>query len=283
MRSLFPDKGGKLGIQITGCIRKCRKDKDFFVACLPVAIDGVSHFSRYQLPQMLQLAVVAGRYLPHQRQKPRKAALIRGKVLLPGKRIHVRQIDADLASGDSRIRKTCQLFILFPGISVPFSGKTGFAVLAEGADPFQRLFAVLQQRPQGQAEGFHGTFQPLEEVRGHQRLQAALTVRLTQHLFSSQTGIVHRLIFGDTAWQQIVQRRVHRQLQLGKFLKDRIEVRDVRPGREGATVGQGLEALRERTDIAGIIKGLDVLAGTGDGHAVQQLEKVIVQAIQNGL
>ena len=166
---------------------------------------------------------------------------------------------------------------------MPFSGKTGFAVLAEGADPFQRLFAVLQQCTQGQAEGFHGTFQPLEEVRGHQRLQAALTVRLTQHLLSPQTGIVHRLIFGDTSWQQIFQRRVYRQLQLGKFLEDRIEVRDVRPGREGATVGQGLEALRERTDITGIIKGLDVLAGTGDGHAVQQLEKVIVQAVQNGL
>src|SRR5574337_96915 len=35
-----------------------------------------------------------------------------------------------------------------------------------------------------------------------------------------------------------------------------------------------LAPIREAADVGGVVEGLDVLAGAGDGHAVQQLEEI---------
>ena len=47
--------------------------------------------------------------------------------------------------------------------------------------------------------------------------------------------------------------------------------------RKGAVEGKRLAALRERADIAGVVEGLDVLPGAGDGDGIEQLEEVEVQ------
>ena len=62
---------------------------------------------------------------------------------------------------------------------------------------------------------------------------------------------------------------------------DLVEADDIAARGERAVEGQRLAPLREAADLGGVVKGLDVLAGSGDGHAVQQLEEVEVQGGQN--
>ena len=45
---------------------------------------------------------------------------------------------------------------------------------------------------------------------------------------------------------------------------------------------QGFETFREVADVLGVVEGLNVLARPGNGHAVQQLEKIEVQRSQDG-
>ena len=45
---------------------------------------------------------------------------------------------------------------------------------------------------------------------------------------------------------------------------------------------QGFAALRELADFLGIIEGLNMLARTCDGDAVEQFEEVEIQRIQDG-
>ena len=47
-------------------------------------------------------------------------------------------------------------------------------------------------------------------------------------------------------------------------------------------VGQRLATLRELADVLGVVEGLDMLPRASDGDAVQQLEEIKFQRIQNG-
>src|SRR5690606_11916205 len=45
---------------------------------------------------------------------------------------------------------------------------------------------------------------------------------------------------------------------------------------------QRLSAYRKMANVAGIVEGLDMFAGTGNGYAIQHFEEVEFQCIQNG-
>ena len=128
----------------------------------------------------------------------------------------------------------------------------------------------------------HRTFQPLEQVDGHQCLQALLAVDLAQGAPRAHVGVVRCFVLLQPAGQDVTDRGIDGQFQCRKLFVDAVEVRYIVALRERALVGQRLAAFWKLANVLGVVEGLDMLAGTGNGHAVQQLEEVKAQRVQNG-
>jgi hypothetical protein len=115
-------------------------------------------------------------------------------------------------------------------------------------------------------------------------LQAALAVGLLERAASAGgLGVVEGLVLGQSARQDVIDRRIDGQFEAGQLPEDVVEADDVRAMGEVAVDGYGRPPLGEAADLGGVVEGLDVAAGAGDGDAVEQLEEVEVQRAEDGL
>ena len=137
----------------------------------------------------------------------------------------------------------------------------------------------------GQIEGVDGALQPLQEVDAHKLLDAA---------FPALQGQVDALavevgVFTQAAGEDEVGGRVDIEIQRHELLEDFVvgdgAVRAIEIGVLGqaGAEGDGFQPLREAPDLLRAVIPLDVLAGAGDGHAVQHLKKVKVQIAKKGI
>ena len=131
----------------------------------------------------------------------------------------------------------------------------------EGVDFGEGVQVVALEAFEGEAEGVDGAFEPLEEVHGHERLEALLAVALLEPSATGlHVGVVERLVFGEAAWEDIANGCIDGHLQDRKLVEDVIEAHDVAPVGEGAVIGQRLEAVGEVADVLGVVEGGDVPA-----------------------
>src|SRR5690606_14180935 len=141
---------------------------------------------------------------------------------------------------------------------------------------------IARQRTQGEPEGFNGAFQALEQVGGHQRLQAAFAVSLSQLASATlNLGVVDIFVLAHAAGQDVADGRVDGELQDRELGEDLVEVDNVGPRGDCAVERQRLAALREGTDVRGVVERLDVLARAGDGDRIEQLEEVEVECLED--
>ena len=126
------------------------------------------------------------------------------------------------------------------------------------------------------------TLQPFEKVGCHQRLETLLSVFLPELAFTAlHFGIVHLFIFGDTTRKDVADGGIYGKVQIGKKFEDIVEAYHIIELCEFRVKRERRSACRKRADIGRVVKGLDMLAGTGDGHTVKQLEKVKIEHIEN--
>jgi hypothetical protein len=94
------------------------------------------------------------------------------------------------------------------------------------------LFCRLLER---QTEGFDRAFQALEQVGGHQRLQAFFAVSLFELASAAfHLGVVKRFVLFQATGQDVADRRIHRELELRQPVEDFIEADDVGTVRQRA-------------------------------------------------
>ena len=127
---------------------------------------------------------------------------------------------------------------------------------------------------QRQIEGEYGAFQPLEQVDAHQPLNAEFTS------LHGQVRLAAIHVFIQLAGENVVGRRIDAQRQGTQQLIDLVVIDCLIQIREIGAQADGLQPFREFSDFAGIVVSLDMLAGTGNGHAVQHFKKVEIQRAQ---
>ena len=202
-----------------------------------------------------------------------------GKIALPCDDVHIGQLDFYF-SADGRY--VFIIFILNGRRNNAFTCKTCTAS-PEFRHTLQCILVVLLKPTKRQPECFHRTFQTLEQVGGHESLQTPFTVRLTEHAFPVDSGIVHLGVLLHPTRQHIRKRRIHTKCESGKLAVNAVEVGHIFSFRQRAAERKRLTPLRKHAYVPGVIKSLNMLAGTRYSHAVQQVEEVEVQRIQNSL
>src|SRR5690606_13221792 len=89
-------------------------------------------------------------------------------------------------------------------------------------------------------------------------------------------------VLPETAGKDVGRRRVDTQVEQRELFEDFVEAQHVIALRERAMERDRLATLGKLADVRRVVEGLDVLARARDGHAVEQLEEVEVQRVQNG-
>jgi hypothetical protein len=112
---------------------------------------------------------------------------------------------------------------------------TGRAGLLEGGYLLQCVAVAFLQTFQRQTEGFDRAFQALEQVGGHQRLQAFFSVGLLELASAAfHLGVVKRFVLFQATGQDVADRRIHGELELRQPVEDFIEADDVGTVRQRA-------------------------------------------------
>ena len=106
---------------------------------------------------------------------------------------------------------------------------------------------------------------------------------LTTPLGQAGAAIVGQLfILGNPGRENIIRRRVDCQIQLHQNPVDFLIVDGVVQIRQMGSQRNRLQPFRELADVGRVVVFLNVLAGPGDGHAVQQLKEIIIQRAKQG-
>ena len=213
-------------VEIISGIGKSGKNQNLFVP----GIDRRRQLALDLGLEVLQLGVILGSDLVHLGQEILDDFQISLKVVLPGRKIHIRQANLDLAP-DSIIIEIGQIVHIRIGVfkcgrQIVESGI--IAGLFERFDFFQRIEVIPLQFLQGQAEGLNGTLQPLKQVGRHERLKAAFPVDLAQSATpAADFSVVHIRILREATRQDVTDRGIDRELHQRKLGKDIVEPNNV--------------------------------------------------------
>ena len=180
---------------------------------------------------MLKLRVVFGRDLLHLGNQAIDDDLVDRQLLLPGRDVHICQINLDLLT----YREIGEVVILVRNsfqVDVQILDRRCTAGSLELGNGIQRPADIAGQRDKGLAECMDRAFQPLEQVGRHQGLQALLAVSLFQRAFAAlRLGVIEVFVFFQTTGLDIVDRCIdgHFQVaQLGEYLIEADDVVTVR-------------------------------------------------------
>ncbi|MNT33303.1 hypothetical protein D3C72_1692250 [compost metagenome] len=137
------------------------------------------------------------------------------------------------------------------------------------------------------AECINRAFKALQQIRCHQCNQAFFPVYLTQLASTAfNLRVVHLFILRQAARQDVADGGIYGELEQRQLLENLVEAHYIRSllstHNQWATKRQGLAPLRELPDIRGVVEGLNVFARACDRDAVEQLEEIEVERVQDG-
>ena len=113
-------------------------------------------------------------------------------------------------------------------------------------------------------------------------MQTALAVSLTQLATPPfDLGVIDFFILPKAAWKDVADGCVNGQLEDRELFKDLVQPHHIVTMGDRAMVGQWFPALREFTDVLGVVEGLDMLARAGNRDSVEKLEKVEIERLEN--
>jgi hypothetical protein len=136
----------------------------------------------------------------------------------------------------------------------------------------------LLKPTKGEPECLHRAFKALEQVHRHEGAQAQLTILLPElSPAAADLCVVDLLVFRQTAWQDVADRRVDPKFHRGELEKDIVEAHHIGAFRELAVEGERLAARGKFANLLGVVERRDVAARASDGDRIEQLEKVKIQ------
>ena len=233
------------------------------------------HLFLDQIKQCLQLGIVLRRNVRYHQAQQFQIFCVLFQLPLPRNIVHIGKVDSDFFTNREEvgvlvvvvkilvIRQLCQVENAISGLIT--------------VDSFNRVLNQLFDAVDRQPEGIHRAFQPLEKVDAHQAADAFLASLLGQ---ACTLVVGHVQIFCKARRHDVVRRRIDRQIQRHEQCIDVIVVDGIaQVGQTGAQRDRR-ESLRELANVRSVVVFFNVLAGAGDGHAVQQLEEIKVQCPQ---
>ena len=255
-------------VEVIRRIRKGGEDDEFSV----VGVDRVGDLLVDQVKQLPEFTVMRRGDVGHHEKQQLQRFGVRLKVAQPGQIVHIGQIDLDLAANSEKVGV---LVIGIPVLGcrqvVQFQHLPAILVVLDGGDGIRDQLVDAFQR---KAEGIDRAFQPFEQVDTHQAANTLLAALLGQAV-AFVVGLLY--ILGQTGRLNVVGRSVNAEVERVELLVDVLVVDG--PGQVGQAGAQRdrLEPPGKLTNVRHVVVFLDMAAGPGNGHTVQQGEKVEVQ------
>ena len=206
-------------VQVFCRVRKGSEDDDLPV----VRVDGMFHLVFQHVQQLLQLAVILRRDVPHHENEKLQGFLVLGKAPAPGDIVHVTDLNFDFAANGEDIAFTLVIGIQLVQVADVCQVQCGGGRLVIGIDTLDGIINQFADALEGQIEGIDRALHTFHQVDCHQTANTLLTACLCK-ADVDLVVLVQLRVFFEFAALDVMAGCIDTQIQKHQLFKNFIVV-----------------------------------------------------------